>query len=161
MAVESIKVGVIAVALASVISFTAGWNINGWRHGLKLKEVQIGHSKMLEASAMHSLNAYKHMELVKDEAIKSSEERASKNADKAKLAFDSVDRLRGDLAKVPARISAASRSAVDRYAATASELLGTCASEYQRMAEAADRHSSDVRLMLDSWPNNVQTQTEQ
>ena len=158
MEIQNLKI--IAYAISLAISFTAGWTVNGWRHDLELKEVKISHAKILEASAMDSLNAYKHMELVKDEAIKSAEERATKNAANAKLALDSVDRLRGDLAKVPARISAASRSAVDRYAATASELLGTCAAEYQRMAEAADRHSSDVRLMLDSWPSNAPAQTE-
>ena len=158
MAVQSLTI--LSYAISVVISFTAGWTVNGWRNDLRMKEAQIEHAKMLEASAMHSLNAYRHMELVKDEAIKSAEERVSKNAANAKLALDSVDRLRGDLAKVPARISTASRAAVDRYAATAAELLGTCAAEYQRMAEAADRHSSDVRLMLDSWPSNAPAQTE-
>lgn len=158
MAVQSLTI--LSYAISVVISFTAGWTVNGWRHDLKLKDVQIENAKMLEASAMHSLNAYKHMELVKDEAIKSAEERASKNAAHAKLALDSVDRLRGDLAKVPARISTASRAAVDRYAATASELLGTCAAEYQRMAEAADRHRVNEQMILSAWPRNAPAQTE-
>ena len=99
MAVQSITI--LSYAISVVIYFTAGWTVNGWRHNLKLQDVQIEHAKMLEASAMHSLNAYRHMELVKDEAIKSAEERVSKNAANAKLALDSVDRCAATLPKSP------------------------------------------------------------
>lgn len=37
-------------------------------------------------------------------------------------------------------------------AATALTLLGDCAEQYQRMAETADGHISDVRMMQEAWP---------
>lgn len=157
MAVEKI----VAIGVALGISFTAGWTVNGWRHELKIRELKLNHSLVLEASAMDSLNAYKHMELVKDDAIKSAEERAIKNAIAANMARTTADRLRGELAKVPDRISTASRAAVDQYASTASELFGTCAAEYQEMARFADEHLSNERLLIDAWPKNVPAQTAQ
>ena len=36
--------------------------------------------------------------------------------------------------------------------ASISDLLLDCAENYQSLAEVADRHSSDVRTLIDSWP---------
>lgn len=35
---------------------------------------------------------------------------------------------------------------------TLSELLNTSAKEYQRLGEKADRHTSDIKTLIDAWP---------
>lgn len=58
---------------------------------------------------------------------------------------DTVAALRGELA-------AASPEACRVTADTALAVFGECADRYQRVAEAADRHASDVETLSDAWP---------
>lgn len=67
--------------------------------------------------------------------------------------------LRGDFAGLPERISAATRPSLAQYASTCTALLESLAERGTRMAQrgadiaqAADGHAADVRLMGDAWP---------
>ena len=95
---------------------------------------------------------YTKMEKTKDEAIKLAQARATALEADAGRASAAADSLRKQLASVPTRIAAATRAAVDEYAATAGELLGACTAEYQRVASQADGHAADARLMSEAWP---------
>ena len=117
-----------------------------------LAEATAAHAQALSQANAEALANYSRMEGEKDDAIKAAEKRATQNAAAADLARTAADGLRRDLASAPARIAAATRAAVDEYAATAGELLGVCTAEYQRVAAAADGHANDARLMLDAWP---------
>ena len=62
------------------------------------------------------------------------------------------DSLREQLSDAKQRIASASAAAVAEYAATAGELLAQCAAEYQWMAEQADKHLVNERLLINAWP---------
>jgi hypothetical protein len=62
---------------------------------------------------------------------------------------DAVRRLRNELAA--SRSSEPSTAATER-AATVSELLGQCAAAHRELAEKADRHVNDLRLLQEAWP---------
>lgn len=140
------------IPAALALSFSAGWIINGWRYQSDINEIKLEHAKILEASSMHALNSYNHMELVKNAAIKSAEEQSAKNASAAAVANSTVKRLRADITGLQNRIATASATAVAEYATTSGELFGVCTEEYQRMASKADDHATDARKVIEAWP---------
>lgn len=139
-------------AVLLLVAFTSGWIVQGWRMQAQIERVTATYSQELEERHAQALNDYLEMERVKDEAIQEAKLQADKNAAAADAARANADRLRRDLARVPASISTATRTAVDEYAATASELLGECSAEITKLARAADGHANDAALMLKAWP---------
>ena len=142
----------IALGLLLVLTFTAGWFVNGWRADAAMSLLKKEHSEQVARNSAASLLTYTRMEKTKDEAIKSAQARAVTLQADAGRATAAVDGLRKQLATAGVRISTASRAAVDEYAATAGELLNSCTAEYRAVAAAADGHAADARLMLEAWP---------
>lgn len=58
-----------------------------------------------------------------------------------------ADNLRDQLA------GASAAAAIDRAAAIA-DVLAACGREHQELAERCDRHVSDIRTLIQSWPAN-------
>lgn len=141
----------VSIALVAII-FLAGWVVNGWRLGEQIAALKQSHAEQNTRHSAATLHRYTEMERQKDEAIQVHAQLAIQNKLAADAAKRTVDGLRGDFARVPGRIATASREAVNEYAATVSEVLGACTAEYQYMAEQADGHAADVRLMQDAWP---------
>lgn len=145
------KAKALIAALVAAFLFGAGCVTQGWRMSGQIAQLKQTHAEQNSRHAAATLHRYTEMERQKDEAIQAHARLAAENklaADAAKLVADG---LRGDLARVPGRTATASREAVDEYAATVSEVLGACTAEYQYMAEQADGHAADARLMQDAW----------
>ena len=142
----------IAAGVALALAFAAGWAVQGWRMGAEYAALEMRYATRLAQAHENALTEYARLEKAKNDAVKAAEIEAEKNAAAAATAARAADRLRGDLANVRASIAAAPRPAVDQYAATASELLGACAAEYQWMAEQADQHLVNERLLIGAWP---------
>lgn len=140
------------LAVLLIVAFAAGWWVNAQRTEARISLLKKEHAEQTMRAGASALASYSRMEKTKDDAIKSAQARAERLQDDAGAAAVAADGLRKQLAGVPARIAAASRSAVDEYASTAGELLGACTAEYQWMARQADGHANDARLMLDAWP---------
>ena len=98
----------IAAGVVLCLAFLVGWTVQGWRMQSILDRKELAHAKQLEAMHAKALADYRQMEIAKNDAIKQAESRAAANALAATTARATADRLRGDLAGVPARISAAS-----------------------------------------------------
>lgn len=135
-----------------LVGFFAGWWVNSQRAEARISLLKKEHAEQTMRSSASALASYSRMEKTKDDAIKSAQARAESLQADAGLAAAAVDGLRKQLAGVPARIAAASRAAVDEYAATAGELLSACTAEYQWMARQADGHANDARMITESWP---------
>ena len=135
-----------------LVGFFAGWWVNAQRAEARISLLKKEHAEQTMRASASALASYSRMEKTKDDAIKSAQARADRLQADAGRAAAAADGMREQLAGVPARIAAASRTAVDEYAATAGELLGACTAEYQWMARQADGHANDARLMLDAWP---------
>lgn len=69
----------------------------------------------------------------------------------ASAARAELDRLRDDLA-TPYRLSVTAGAAGGLKPDPARVLLGDCASAYLDLAQQADGHAADVRLLLEGWP---------
>jgi hypothetical protein len=63
-----------------------------------------------------------------------------------------VGRLRNEAGALRTRLAHASRSAAADTAALAGELLAACADQYRDVAGKAERHASDVKTLIASWP---------
>lgn len=135
-----------------LVGFFAGWWVNAQRAEASISLLKKEHAEQTMRASAHALESYSRMEKTKDEAIKFAQARAAENAAAAGRASAAADGLRKQLAGMPARIAAASRTAVDEYAATAGELLSACTAEYQRVAISADGHATDAQMMLEAWP---------
>lgn len=135
-----------------LVGFFAGWWVNAQRAEARVSLLKKEHAEQKMRDSASALASYSRMEKTKDEAIKSAQERAGRLQADAGAAAAAADGLRKQLAGVPARIAAASRAAVDEYAATAGELLSACTAEYQWMARQADGHANDARMNTESWP---------
>lgn len=141
--------GYIAAALigAAIAGFTV----------LEAQEARIARIKTQHAEAQaqatsQALATTAQMQKDKDDAIQQAQERAQQNAAAAAAARRTADSLRAQLASAQ-RIASAPPAAVAEYAATAGELLGACAAEYQWMAEQADKHLVNERLLINAWPH--------
>lgn len=141
-------------------SFIAGWVVNGWRHASDISDLNAQYARAAEAASSEALALYNKMESSKNAAIHSAQREAYQNSRDAAASNAAVKRLRAEISGLQNRIAAAPRSTVDQYAATAGELFGVCTEEYQRMAEAADRHRVNEQMILSAWPRNAPAQTE-
>lgn len=135
-----------------LVGFFAGWWVNAQRAEARISILKKEHAEQTMRASASALASYSRMEKTKDEAIKSAKARAESLRADAGAAAAAADGLRKQLSGVPARIAAASRAAVDEYAATAGELLSACTAEYQWMARQADGHANDARMINESWP---------
>lgn len=60
--------------------------------------------------------------------------------------------LRNTIADLRRKLSSNPPTSANKQADTVLDVLGQCQSEYGAVAEAADRHARDVKLLLDAWP---------
>lgn len=104
------------------------------------------------AALAKALSDHQAQEKIKDEAIKRAEERAAAAEARAVALRRQSVSLRDDLAAANARLSIAGVDALREYAAAANAVLGDCQAEYAAMAEKAEGHAADVRLLKESWP---------
>ncbi len=151
-----------AALLAAAIAATGAWYVQGWRiqgqvqqTNAALAQLKTDTAEQRTRAAASALNTYALMESAKDAAIQAAAARAEKNRADAASLRRQLDSLHHDLAAVPARIAAASRTAVDEYAPAATVVFEQCSERYAALAAAADGHASDVRLMREAWPTSL------
>ena len=65
---------------------------------------------------------------------------------------DAAQGLRAQHTEAMRRLAQAPAEAVREYAATVSDVFGECQTRYAEVAEAAQRHSDDVRTLIEAWP---------
>lgn len=67
-------------------------------------------------------------------------------------AHAAVDSLRTQLADTARRIAQGSPAACIDTGTTLTELLAQCADQYTNLAATTDRHVSDIKTLIGSWP---------
>ena len=158
-----IQTTLIAAAIAAAATGAGVWRYQSNKYEAQIAELRLEQAKDMAAASDLALKNFTEMQRTKDEAILEAERRATLNAQAAARAASSADRLRADLSKANARIQSATREAVDQYAVALGDVFGECIQEYRSLAEKADGHASNVKLMLDAWPKpqaNVFTGSE-
>ena len=141
--------------LLCLVCFAAGWWVCGQRATAQISLLKQEHAEQVNRAGASVLATYTKMEKTKDEAIKLAQARATALEADAGRASAAADSLRKQLASVPARVAAASRTAVDEYAATATVVFQQCSARYAAMAAAADGHANDAATCRAAWPMNL------
>lgn len=142
LAIQAVVASLVFVAgLATGIKFESG----------EVAKLRLAHSTALVA-AVEGARAQEQARFTK---VQEAQNVAAKSAQSARAAAVSARAesrsLRDDLAA--ARQAAdQSLSACAANGATVDRLFDQCAGRYQGMAEAAQGHANDVRLLLDAWP---------
>ena len=125
----------------------------------KTKNQNIGYNKavaeynvkLLEAEQKARATEQRLNKQIED-ARHESEKRKEKLNKLSRDNTDLVKRLRNTIADSKRSLSGNSPETNRETASTALDLFGECTERYSKMAEAADRHAEEVRLLEDSWP---------
>lgn len=136
----------VAVALLAGLSFT---HFTAYRAGKQNVRTQWDLAKATANEDARKLEQQRQRRA--DDAGKIAAKRRVVLVADAAVARTELDGLRNDIiATEPTRDE--SRAAADQRASTLGELLQACSRAYQELAATADRHASDVRMLLDAWP---------
>lgn len=152
----NIQTTLIAIAVSATVSGLGVWRYQSHKYEAQIAAIRLEQAQDMAAASAKALEDFTEMQRIKDDAIIQAEQRAQINAQAAALAAAGADRLRADLAKANARISTATREAVNQYALAVADVFEQCTSRYSDLAEKATGHASDVQLMIEAWPTNPQ-----
>ena len=88
----------------------------------------------------------------KDDAEKTAKQREDALQSDLATAAATADRLRNTVGALRANLVTAAQPAIVETASALADVFEQCQSDYREMAEAADRHASDVKTLMDAWP---------
>jgi hypothetical protein len=142
-----------AALISAAIASTGAWQVQSWRYGEQIASMKQVASEATTKAVKEAMAKMEVDQKRKDDALIESNKRAQKNAVAAANASNAVNGLRNELATARADLSKATQQARDNYAVAVETVLGECSRELAEMGRIADGHSSDVKMMLDAWPN--------
>jgi len=146
-----LKTTLIAAVASLAVGFSSGWVANGWRLNGKLDRMNAEASQALAEAGKNAMLESARLQKLKDDALEEANRAAQKNALAAAAARSELERVRRELANRTTIANATCASTRD-YAATLAVIFGECATRIAEMAEAADGHSTDSRVLQQSWP---------
>ena len=146
------------LAAAGLAAFLA-WSYQGARLGADLAEARaaaVG-EKLAISTAQRAADARvrlaeQSINTNYQEALNAARTREAllrRDLDQLRAVSDSLREQSADAAR---RLANAPPAAVLEYAAALEVVFGDCAASYAGMAEQAEKHSFDVRMLLDAWP---------
>ena len=141
---------VIRLVIAAAI-FGSAWTIQDWRYGAKEADRdRQTHENTLESERLarraESGNSTRTIK-----ALNAANKRADALRANAAGSRDALVRL-SDAADEALRTAGRSLDACLDAATTSSQLLVAVSTERRELAEAADRHVSDIQTLTDAWP---------
>ena len=156
----------IAIGLLLVLSFAAGWAVNGWRADARIAQLKLSQTsqelQQTQQAAQNFIKTQQGFANALSNFQQTQQANSQSQADLGKLLLDlrsTTAGLRGDFAGLPARIERASNSSLAEYASACSAVFEAMAAGGQRLAERgadisakADGHANDARLMQEAWP---------
>ena len=146
------KLLIASAAASSIITGMSVWKTQDWRYGEQINEIKLEQSEAArkvfeEAQRQHEIDLAR-----KDKALHEANLRAQANANLARKLDSDVDSVRDELAQARASLPKATCDAARNYAASFTELFGSCAERYSDVARKAQGHAEDVRLMQEARP---------
>lgn len=141
----------IALAVAALV-FGAGWSVNGYRLGEQIAELKREQAQAITKGVKDALETTTALQAKKDRALAAANVRGHALSAAVDNAAAESNRLRDELSRADARIAQAADAAVRDYAVAANAVFADCSRQYQNMAAKADGHASDVRTLIEAWP---------
>lgn len=137
----------VIAAVVAAVGFGSAWQIQNWRCGAKEKDrvaQQLTDQRLSAATAIRRVDTVSQAQ--SDAATRLDSLRRSAGA-----ARNELDRLRTSSAEA-LRVAGTSLDACVDRATTYDRLLNQCGAEYQALGERADRHTSDIKTLIQAWP---------
>ena len=147
-----IRLAAIAALVAGLLGAAGSWQVQGWRYSAQITELKAKHQYEIQTANERALQAERITNQRLTEARNAAAKREQDLRRDGDALRDNFDRLRDQAAATRRDLSTATPDAARATAATATELLESCAREYQAVARAADGHSSDTLTLQQSWP---------
>lgn len=143
---------IIAAVIGAASAGIGAWQVQGWRYGVQIAELEANHTKAVQASI--DVAREKQKEITDDyiKALNDARTRETALRRDVAVASDAVNSLRKQAADAARQLANQPPATVFIYATAASELLSECSAEYQRLAEKADGHAADVKTLIEAWP---------
>ncbi len=143
------------MTLAIQLAVAIGIFLAGLAAGIKFESGEVAKMEAANAKALVSaVEGARTQERAAAKGIQDAHATAIKSAQASKVAAAAARTesrsLRDDLAAARAAASQ-SLAACNQHAATVDRLFDQCGERYTGMAETAQGHARDVRLLLDSW----------
>lgn len=156
----------IAMGLLLVLSFAAGWAVNGWRADARIAQLKLSQTsqelQQTQQAAQNFIKTQQGFANALSNFQQTQQANAQSQADLGRLLLDlrsTTAGLRGDFSGLPARLERANRAALAEYASTCTAVFEAMAAGGQRLSEAggelaakAEGHAADARLISESWP---------
>lgn len=146
----AIQIGAVVLAIVAMCAFYGTF---------KTKQQQIGYDRAAAEYTKKALEAEKIVRLKEqeyhDQVEKARDEAAIQDARIATLnksTVDTVAGLRNTITTLRSKVASNSQEANRVTADTALALFGECTKRYRDVAEAADKHARDVKMLQDAWP---------
>lgn len=156
----------LAYGLLLVLAFASGWTVSNWKADARIARIELGQvSEDLRKMTQAAINMSKTQKGF-DDALQTfqgtQQDNAKAQQDLGRVLLDIrgiAAGLRGDFAGLPARIERASSAALGQYATTCSAVfedlareIGTLAEDGAAIAQQAEGHAADARMIQDAWP---------
>jgi hypothetical protein len=144
----------VAIGIAAVLAYS---HIAVYHAGQNNIQVEFDKYKLaVEEASKVSIEAARAKETEWNEKLNQERNDAAKretaiHADVVR-ATSTVNSLRNELSDTKDRIAKAPVYSCPDAAAAIGELFAVCTERYIGLAEKADRHSSDVKTLIESWP---------
>ena len=156
----------IAFGLLLMLSFAAGWAVNGWRMSVTLEQQAHQQTSAELRGTRQAVADMAGFQKGFNDALANFQQTQQVNAqaqqDLGRMLLDlrsTTAGLRGDFSGLPARLERANRAALTEYASTCTAVFEAMAAGGQRLAERgadiaakAEGHAADAGLMKEAWP---------
>lgn len=143
---------IVPAAVLSVLTGLCVWAFQDARHEVELSDMRLKAAKEKGASLIKIRQIEGELNEKYIQAVNSARDRERVlRADVAALR-DAAQGLRAQHTEAMRRLAQAPAEAIREYAATVSDVFGECQARYAEVAEAAQRHSDDVRTLIEAWP---------
>lgn len=135
---------VVSSALSAVLAGTAAWTYQSSRYEAQLADMRLSAAQAIRKTEQKYAEALR----VAEDKAKARARALRVDADRARL---TADGLRDDLARA-VRAAQDSPATCPDTAATLSDVLRSMEAEGRGLAEACDRHTNDIRTLIEAWP---------
>lgn len=137
---------IIAALVIAAAAFGAAWKTQDWRYGAKEKErveAQIETNRiqhLADSKRQDTVIKAQSAAVARTNAARRDAAAATAERDGLQLVIDAASSTSNDLATC------------NKHTAALGVVFSACTKEVQGMADVADGHAGDVKLLQDAWP---------
>jgi len=148
------KTHLLPLLLSALIAGVSAWFIQGWRMGEQMQAQAANLSKQHLVQIRNVIQSERasHEQLASAQLASRQREQILRRD--AAATRSELERLR-DASAGAVRMSSESHDSCIERASALRDVFDQCATQYGELAEAAGRHVSDIKTLMQAWPISV------